>query len=157
MKLPALKGGGSALRQCFAAGSRPVKYSGLTGSFRSAIFLAGIESGLTQFTKEEGCMKRIVIVGMLAAVLMILGCAKPKPEDAAKDIVKKQFQSESAVKVDISKLEYKVVNQSDTAAVVKVSGTIKYDGIVELVKENDKWQAKKEKQVVTQIEHTIPK
>ena len=97
-------------------------------------------------------MKRIVSVGMLAAVLMILGCAKPKPEDAAKDIVKKQFQSESAVKVDMSKLEYKVVNQSDTAAVVKVSGTIKYDGIVELVKANGKWQAKKEKQVVTQIE-----
>jgi len=102
-------------------------------------------------------MKRIVIVGMLAAVLMLLGCAGPKPEDAAKEIVKKQFQSEAAVKVDLSKLEYKVVNKSDTAAVVKVSGTIKYDGIVELVKENDKWQAKKEKQAVTQLEHAIPK
>ena len=90
-------------------------------------------------------MKRIVFVGMLAAVLMFFGCAKPGPEDVAKDVVKKQLQSDYAVKIDTSKLEYTVVDQSDNQATVKVSGTIQYDGIVGLVKENGKWQVKNEK------------
>ncbi|MBL7179220.1 MAG: hypothetical protein ABIK98_16680 [Pseudomonadota bacterium] len=102
-------------------------------------------------------MKRIVIVGMLAAVLMVFGCAKPGPEEVVKDVVKKQFQSDYAVKIDASKLEYAVVNKSDDQASIKVTGTIQYNGIFDLVKENGKWQVKKEKQVVAQIEQTIPK
>jgi len=79
---------------------------------------------------------------MLTAALMIFGCAKPTPQDAAKDYVNQQFRFDSGVKIDTTKLEYNFIKEEDDNATIKVSGSIYYSEIIYLVKVGDKWEIK---------------
>lgn len=89
-------------------------------------------------------MKRILWCIMLTAVLMFFGCAKPTPQDAAKDYVNQQFRFDPGVTLDTTKLEYNVIKEEDDNATVKVSGPIYYSEIIYLVKEGKKWEVKGE-------------
>ena len=89
-------------------------------------------------------MKKILCCVMLTAALMIFGCAKPTPQDAAKDYVNKQFRLDPGVKLDTTKLEYNVIKEDDDNATIKVSGSIHYAEIIYLVKVGDKWEVKGE-------------
>jgi hypothetical protein len=81
---------------------------------------------------------------MLTAALIIVGCAKPTPQDAAKDYVNKQFRFDPGVTIDTKNLEYNVIKKDDDNATIKVSGSIHYSEIIYLVKVGDKWEVKGE-------------
>ena len=87
-------------------------------------------------------MKKIWCCIMLAAALMIFGCAKPTPQDAAKDYVNQQFRLDPGVTLDTTKLEYNVIKEEKDNATIKVSGSIHYAEIIYLVKVGDKWEVK---------------
>ena len=117
-------------------------------------------------------MKRVAFIGIILAVLMIFACGKGSVEDAAKNYMKKNLAFDNNVKIDTSKLKYTVEKKESRRAVVKVSGTINFDGRLFLVKQGNKWKiGKKEdfavtppkttaqiqqKEAVSQIEHSAP-
>ena len=85
-------------------------------------------------------MKKIIYLGMILSVLMVFGCGKDSAEDVAKNYIKKQFTLDTAGKLDTSNLTYTVTEDKDgNNATVKVSGTIKYEEQIHLIKENGKW------------------
>lgn len=88
-------------------------------------------------------MKKFFYFGIVMSVLMLFACGKTKVEDVVKDHVRKQFNFDNAVKVDISKLKYTVTKKEGNAATVNVSGTINCDGQIFLVKEGGKWRISK--------------
>ncbi|MDX2496772.1 MAG: hypothetical protein QNL11_02595 [Desulfobacterales bacterium] len=88
-------------------------------------------------------MKNFFYFGIVMSVLMLFACGKTKVEDVVKDHVRKQFNFDNAVKVDISKLKYTVTKKEGNAATVNVSGTINCDGQIFLVKEGGKWRISK--------------
>ena len=102
-------------------------------------------------------MRKILCCLMLTAALMIFGCAKPTPQDAAKDYVDKQFRLDPGVNLDISKLEYNIIKEADDEATIKVSGSIYYTEIIYLEKIGDKWEIKGKgpKAKATQPEHAV--
>jgi hypothetical protein len=90
-------------------------------------------------------MKKIIYLGIILSIFMVFGCGKDSPEDVAKDYVKKQFTHNKAGKLDMSNLKYTVTeNQEGNNATVKVSGTIKYEEQIHLIKEKEKWIITKE-------------
>ena len=95
-------------------------------------------------------MKKLCFVTGILAMFLIFGCAKFDPESVAKDYVKDQFKSEQPIKVDTSGLKYKVVEKSDTHAIVEVYGTIDFQGKVRLVKTGKKWEVSEEEAVPVQ-------
>ena len=91
-------------------------------------------------------MKKIIYFGMILSVLMVFGCGKDSAEDVAKNYIKKQFTLDTAGKLDTSNLTYTVTEDKEgNTATVKVSGTIKYEEQIHLIKENGKWIIGKEK------------
>ena len=101
-------------------------------------------------------MKRVACIGIVLSVLMIFACGKGSVEDAAKDYVKKHLAFDNNVKVDTSKIKYSVEKKQGSRAVVKVSGTINFDGRLYLVKQGNKWKiGKKEDLSVTPPKTTI--
>lgn len=85
-------------------------------------------------------MKNVVCLSMMLSVLMLFACGKASVEDAAKNYVKKQCAFDNNVKVDTSKLKYSVVKKEGNRAIVRVSGTINFDGQLFLVKQGSKWK-----------------
>jgi hypothetical protein len=95
-------------------------------------------------------MKRVACIGIILSVLMFFACGRSSVEDAAKNYVKKQLAFDNNVMVDTSKLKYSVEKKAGNRAVVKVSGTINFDGRLFLVKQGNKWKiGKKEDFIVT--------
>ena len=95
-------------------------------------------------------MKRVACMGIILSVLMIFACGKGSVEDAAKNYMKKNLAFDNNVQVDTSRLKYKVEKKEGSRAVVKVSGTINFDGRLYLVKQGNKWKiGKKEDLTVT--------
>ena len=95
-------------------------------------------------------MKRVACMGIILSVLMIFACGKGSVEDAAKNYMKKHLAFDNNVQVDTSRLKYKVEKKQGSRAVVKVSGTINFDGRLYLVKQGNKWKiGKKEDLTVT--------
>ena len=91
-------------------------------------------------------MKKIICLCIVLSVLMVFGCGKDSPEDVAKDYVKKQFKLDNAGKLDTSDLKYTVTeNKEGNNATVKISGIIKYEEQIHLIKEKGKWIISKEK------------
>jgi hypothetical protein len=91
-------------------------------------------------------MKKIIYLCIILSVLMVFGCGKDSVEDVAKDYVKKQFKLDNAGKIDTSNLKYTVTEDEEgNNATVKVSGTIKYEEQIHLIKEKGKWIISKEK------------
>ena len=85
-------------------------------------------------------MKKIIYLGMILSVLMVFGCGKDSAEDVAKNYVNKHFTLDTAGKLDTSNLTYTVTEDKEgNTATVKVSGTIKYEEQIHLIKENGKW------------------
>jgi ribosomal protein L35AE/L33A len=84
-------------------------------------------------------MKKVACLGIILSVLVVFACGKASVEDAAKKYVKKQCAFDNNVNVDTSKLKYSVVRKTGNRAVVRVSGTINFDGQLYLVKKGSKW------------------
>ena len=76
---------------------------------------------------------------MLVATLMFFGCAKPGPEDVAKDYIKKHFDPDFGVTLNTSDLAYKVLDKGENNVTIKVSGNIYYEENIKLVKANGNW------------------
>ncbi|MEJ2657551.1 MAG: hypothetical protein P8012_10185 [Desulfobacterales bacterium] len=92
-------------------------------------------------------MKKIVCLVIILSALMLFACGKTTVEDAAKDYVKKQCAFDNNVKIDTSKLKYSVEKKEGSRAVVKVSGTINFDGRLFLVKQGNKWKVGKKEDI----------
>jgi hypothetical protein len=89
-------------------------------------------------------MKKIFCGVMVMVAIMLFGCSKPSPEDAAKEYVKKQFASDFGVKLHTSTLAYKIVKEDENSATVNVSGNIVYEEDIQLVMDGGKWVLKSE-------------
>ena len=89
-------------------------------------------------------MKKIFCGVMVMVAMMLFGCSKPSPEDAAKEYVKKQFASDFGVKLHTSTLAYKIVKEDENSATVNVSGNIVYEEDIQLVMDGGKWVLKSE-------------
>jgi hypothetical protein len=85
-------------------------------------------------------MKKVACLGMMLSVLMLFACGKASVEDVAKNYVKKQCAFDNNVSVDTSKLKYSVVKKEGNRAIVRVSGTINFDGQLYLVKQGSQWK-----------------
>jgi hypothetical protein len=85
-------------------------------------------------------MKRFLCVLMAVGLVAAAGCAKKGPEEAAKSFLEKQIVSKhKGIRMDASKLSYKVVEQGEDTAVVAVTGTIEVDAQIPLVKKGGSW------------------
>ena len=89
-------------------------------------------------------MKKMLCGVMVIAAIMLFGCAKPSPEEVAKEYVKKQFASDYSVKLHTSTLTYKIVKEDENNVTVNVSGNIFYEEDIQLVKDGDKWVLRSE-------------
>jgi len=94
-------------------------------------------------------MKKVACLGIILSVLAVFACGKASVEDAAKNYVKKQCAFDNNVNVDTSKLKYSVVKNTGNRAVVRVSGTINFDGQLYLVKKGSKWTIGKKEGLYT--------
>jgi ribosomal protein L35AE/L33A len=101
-------------------------------------------------------MKKIGYLGIILSVLMLFACGKVSVEDAAKNYVKKQCAFDNNVRVDTSKLKYSVVKKEGNRAVVRVSGTINFDGQLFLVKKGNQWKIGKKEDVTAASQQTTP-
>jgi ribosomal protein L35AE/L33A len=99
-------------------------------------------------------MKKVVYVCIMLSVLMLFACGKTSVEDAAKNYVKKQCAFDNNVSVDTSKLKYSVVKKEGNRAVVRVSGTINFDGQLFLVKKGNQWKIGKKEDVTATSQQT---
>ena len=115
-------------------------------------------------------MKKLFYFGIVMSVLLLFACGKANVEDVVRDHIKKQFSSDNNLKVDMSKLKYTVTKKEGDSATVKVSGTIKCDGQIFLVKEGGKWKISKKEGlralgeeapsdsvVIQEVSHPVPK
>ena len=85
-------------------------------------------------------MKRMVCGLMVLGLVAAFGCAKKGPEDAAKSYLEKQIAAKhKGIHMDTSGLSYKVIEETEDSAKVKVSGTIKVEAEIPLVKKAGTW------------------
>ncbi len=89
-------------------------------------------------------MKKMLCGVMVIAAMMLFGCSKPSPEEAAEEYVKKQFASDFGAKLHTSDLTYKIVKEDENNVTVNVSGNIFYEEDIQLVKDGNKWVLKSE-------------
>jgi len=81
---------------------------------------------------------------MVMVAIMLFGCSKPSPEEAAEEYVKKQFASDFGAKLHTSNLAYKIVKEDEHNATVNVSGNIFYEEDIQLVMDGGKWVLRSE-------------
>ena len=95
-------------------------------------------------------MKKLLVVTMIIAAFLVSGCAKYDPQNVAEDYVEEQFQSDQPIKVNTSRLKYKIVEKTDSSAIIEVYGTIDVAGQIMLVKQGKKWEITENKPVPTE-------
>ncbi len=77
---------------------------------------------------------------LLAAGLLMIGCAEQKPEEAARKIVDQQVAvHHEGFEMDTSRVVYKVIEQDDDTAMVEVSGDIAVKAVIFLAKKEGEW------------------
>ncbi len=85
-------------------------------------------------------MKRAICLLVGAGLLLTIGCAEQKPEEAAREIVDQQVAvHHKGFELDTTKVVYKVVEQDDQHAMVEVSGNIAVKAVIPLSKKGDAW------------------
>lgn len=85
-------------------------------------------------------MKKILCLLAVVAMVMTVGCAEKKPEDAAKKLVDQLIaKTHKGFELDTSGLNYKVLEQTGDSAKVAVTGDIAVKGEVSLVKRAGRW------------------
>ena len=89
-------------------------------------------------------MKKMLCGVMVMVAIMLFGCSKPSPEEAAEEYVKKQFASDFGAKLHTSNLAYKIVKEDEHNATVNVSGNIFYEEDLQLVMDGGKWVLRSE-------------
>ncbi|MBW1751897.1 MAG: hypothetical protein JRJ46_02070 [Deltaproteobacteria bacterium] len=89
-------------------------------------------------------MKKMLCGAMVMVAIMLFGCSKPSPEEAAEEYVKKQFASDFGAKLHTSNLAYKIVKEDEHNATVNVSGNIFYEEDIQLVMDGGKWVLRSE-------------
>jgi hypothetical protein len=89
-------------------------------------------------------MKKMLCGVMVMVAIMLFGCSKPSPEEAAEEYVKKQFASDFGAKLHTSNLAYKIVKEDEHNATVNVSGNIFYEEDIQLVMDGGKWVPRSE-------------
>jgi len=89
-------------------------------------------------------MKKMLCGVMVMVAIMLFGCSKLSPEEAAEEYVKKQFASDFGAKLHTSNLAYKIVKEDEHNVTVNVSGNIFYEEDLQLVMDGGKWVLKSE-------------
>jgi outer membrane biosynthesis protein TonB len=89
-------------------------------------------------------MKKMLCGVMVMVAIMLFGCSKPSPEEAAEEYVKKQFASDFGAKLHTSNLAYKIVKEDEHNATVNVSGNIFYEEDIQLVMDGGNWVLRSE-------------
>ncbi len=85
-------------------------------------------------------MRKVICVLVAVGLLLTLGCAEQKPEEAARKIVDTQVKiHHEGFELDTSKVVYKVVAQDDNKAKVKVTGDIAVQAVIPLVMQDGEW------------------
>lgn len=85
-------------------------------------------------------MKSAICLLVGVGVLLTMGCAEQKPEEAARKIVDQQVAvHHKGFEMDTTKVVYKVVEQDDQHAMVEVSGNIAVKALIPLSKKGDEW------------------
>lgn len=85
-------------------------------------------------------MRKAIICLAVAGLILFVGCAEQKPEDAARKIVDQQVKiHHKGIELDTSKVVYKVVEQEGDKAKVEVSGDIAVQAVIPLVMQDGKW------------------
>ena len=85
-------------------------------------------------------MKKLICLLVGAGLLLTVGCAEQKPEDAARKIVDQQVKiHHEGFALDTSKVVYKVVSQDGRKARVEVTGDIAVQAVIPLVMQDGEW------------------
>ncbi len=85
-------------------------------------------------------MKKAICLLVGAGLLLTIGCAEQKPEEAAREIVDQQVAvHHKGFEMDTTKVVYKVVEQDDQHAMVEVSGNIAVKALIPLTKKGGEW------------------
>ncbi len=84
-------------------------------------------------------MKKALLIGVSILVCIVVGCGffgkGDTPEGVAESYIETKFEN---IKCDLSDLEYEIEEQEETA-IVTITGKIKYNEKISLVKQDDKW------------------
>lgn len=85
-------------------------------------------------------MKKLIMVcigfGVLAWVGCGIFCGSSSPDQTAEKYVEKKFAN---IECDLSDLNYSTIDEKEEKATVKISGSIKYQEEIDLVKLDGKW------------------
>ena len=85
-------------------------------------------------------MKKAICLLIGAGLLLTIGCAEQKPEEAAREIVDQQVAvHHKGFEMDTTKVVYKIVEQDDQHAMVEVSGNIAVKALIPLTKKGGEW------------------
>ncbi len=85
-------------------------------------------------------MRKVICVLVAVGLLLTLGCAEQKPEEAARKIVDTQVKiHHEGFELDTSQVVYKVVAQDDNKAKVEVTGDIAVQAVIPLVMQDGEW------------------
>ena len=85
-------------------------------------------------------MPKTIVYLVAAGLILFVGCAEQKPEDAARKIVDKQVKiHHQGFELDTSKVVYKVVEQGGDKAKVEVAGDIAVQAVIPLMMQDGKW------------------
>jgi hypothetical protein len=95
----------------------------------------------SQNPKTKGAhMRKGIIYLMGAGLILFVGCAEQKPEDAARKFVDQQVKiHHKGFELDTAKVVYKVVEQDGDKAKVEVSGDIAVQAVIPLVMQDGEW------------------
>lgn len=90
-------------------------------------------------------MKRICCLLLVLGLATIMGCAQEKPEAAAQKIFERQVQAAAheGLQMDVSGLEYEMVEEGEGRAVVEVTGLMPVKATIPLVQQKGKWVLEK--------------
>ncbi len=85
-------------------------------------------------------MRKSIMGLVVTGLILFVGCAEQKPEDAARKIVDKQVAiHHQGFELDTSKVIYQVVEQDSSKAKVEVSGDIAVQAVIPLMMQDGKW------------------
>ena len=86
-------------------------------------------------------MKKLICVVCCMGMIAVTGCGAFKkgntPEEVGKKYVEDRFKGNE---FDLSSLEYSIIEQTDDKSIIKISGMIKFDKEIQLIKEGKNWR-----------------
>ena len=84
-------------------------------------------------------MERLMCLILVIGLTAMLGCAQEQPEAAAKKIFEQQVAGHEGLELDTSDLVYTIVDHSEDAATVEVTGKMAVKASIPLSKKGGAW------------------